>query len=572
VGVLPDVPAIDRVFDYLVPEDLAEQVSGGTIVRVPLQGRRVRGWIVEEAGRRPPPDVTLRAIAGVSGWGPPAPVIELARWAAWRWAGRTATFLRTASPDRAVPSLPPPPCPRRPGSQPDVPLAGDALAGPKSVLRLPPAHDPFAVVAAAAARGPALVLVPSVAAAAATAERLRDLDVPVALLPRDWAQARAGGCTVVGTRTAAWAPLPDLASVVVVDGHDEAYRQERAPTWNGRLVASERARRAGAPCVVVSPCPDLETLAWGPLLVPARKEEREGWPVLDVVDRRPDDPRTGLYGERLVTLLRSGRRVVCVLNRKGRGRLLACASCGGLARCERCSAAVEQVDGAGGDEGAGLRCRRCGHRRPLLCTVCGSGRLRILRAGVSRAREELEALAGRPVGQVTGDSTDVPGEPLLLGTEAVLHRAPAADAVAFLDFDQELLAPTYRAPERALALLARAGRLVGGRRSGGRVVVQTRLPDHAVLAAALHGDPGRLAAAESARRAALRLPPSAALALVSGPAAAALVGRLTGVEVLGPDEDRWLVRAGDHQALCEALAAAPRPPGRLRVEVDPSVA
>lgn len=547
-------------------------MAPGTIVRIPLQGRRVRGWVVE-AGRRPSPGVTLRTIARVSGWGPPAPVIELAQWAAWRWAGRTATFLRTASPERTVPSLPPPPPPPRRTPHLDgldALLARDALAEQRSVLRLPPAHDPFAVVAAAAARGPALVLVPSIAGAAETAERLRDLGVPVALLPGDWARARAGGCTVVGARAAAWAPLPDLASVVVVDGHDEAYRQERAPTWSGRLVASERARRAGVPCVVVSPCPDLETLAWGSLLVPARKEEREGWPVLDVVDRRPDDPRTGLYGDRLVALLRSGRRVVCVLNRKGRGRLLACASCGGLARCERCSTAVEQVDdGAGGDRNAGLRCRRCGHRRPLVCAACGSGRLRVLRAGVSRAREELEALVGRPVGQVTGDSADVPDDRLLLGTEAVLHRVPAADAVAFLDFDQELLAPTYRAPERALALLARAGRLVGGRRSGGRVVVQTRLPDHEVLAAALHGDPGRLAAVESVRRAALRLPPEAAVAVVSGPVAAAFVERLADVEVLGPDEGRWLVRAGDHHALCQALAAAPRPPGRLRVEVDP---
>ena len=72
-----------------------------------------------------------------------------------------------------------------------------------------------------------------------------------------------------------------------------------------------------------------------------------------------------------------------------------------------------------------------------------------------------------------------------VGTEAVLHRVTEADAVAFLDFDQELLAPRYRAVEEALALLARAARLVGGRRPGARVLVQTRVPNHEVLDAAL---------------------------------------------------------------------------------------
>ena len=66
-----------------------------------------------------------------------------------------------------------------------------------------------------------------------------------------------------------------------------------------------------------------------------------GWPKVDVIDRRHDDPgRAGLFSERLVTALRSGGRVVCVLNRKGRSRLLACTSCGEVAHCERCDAAV----------------------------------------------------------------------------------------------------------------------------------------------------------------------------------------------------------------------------------------
>ena len=72
--------------------------------------------------------------------------------------------------------------------------------------------------------------------------------------------------------------------------------------------------------------------------------------------------------------------------------------------------------------------------------------------------------------------------------------------VAFLDLDQELLAPRYRAAEEALALLVRAARLVGGRAGGGRLLLQTRLPDHEVVQAALLADPARVAAAEADRR------------------------------------------------------------------------
>jgi primosomal protein N' (replication factor Y) len=206
----------------------------------------------------------------------------------------------------------------------------------------------------------------------------------------------------------------------------------------------------------------------------------------------------------------------------------------------------------------------------MVCANCGGQRLKTLRAGVSRVREELQALATMPVGEVTGETGELPDTPIVVGTEAVLHRVThGVRAVAFLDIDQELLAPRYRAAEEAMALLARAARLVGGRTSGGRLLVQTRLPRHEVLQAVLHADPERVSAAERPRRALLGFPPAAAVALVSGEGAPAFVAELADVEVLGPDGDRWLVRAPDHVALCDALAAAPRPPGRLRVEVDP---
>ncbi|MDP8986971.1 MAG: hypothetical protein M3N11_01290, partial [Actinomycetota bacterium] len=92
--MLPDVPAIDKEFDYVVPEGMADHVRAGTIVRVQLHGRRVGGWVVAD-DVSPPAGVALRPLAKVTGWGPAPELLELAVWAAWRWSGRRAHFLRT---------------------------------------------------------------------------------------------------------------------------------------------------------------------------------------------------------------------------------------------------------------------------------------------------------------------------------------------------------------------------------------------------------------------------------------------------------------------------------------------
>lgn len=568
--VLPDVSGLDKTFDYAVPPEWAADgrdalVAPGSVVRIDLHGRRVGGWIVE-VDVEPPPGVVLRPLAKVSGLGPPPDILDLARWASWRWAGRLSSVLTTASPPKVVRALPAPPR-RVPPPVALDPFADDAFAQGGSVVRLPPADDPFELVVAATRRGNALVVVPSVDEARRIATRLRRAGAAVALHPRDWAVG-AAGATVVGARAAVFAPVRDLAAIVVIDEHDEALQEERVPTWHARDVALERARRAGVPCVLVSPVPTLEALGAKRLVVPSRIAERAGWPIVDVIDRRREDPvKAGLLGERLVPFLRGPGPVVCVLNRTGRSKLLACGACGELARCEQCSAAVVQVD----DDL--LTCPRCSATRPAVCASCGSTALRNLRAGVSRVREELEALALRPVVEVTGSQelgdrrADV-----YVGTEAVLHQVHDARVVIFLDFDQELLAPRARAAEQAMVLLARAARLVGGRASGGRVVVQTRVARHEVLDAAVRADPGRFVAVERERRRELALPPETALALVSGAAAEAFIerlGRPLGIDVLGPLDGRWLVRAPDHRTLCDALAAVERPSGRLRIEVDP---
>jgi primosomal protein N' (replication factor Y) (superfamily II helicase) len=507
-------------------------VRVGSVVRIDLHGRRVRGWVVAE-GAGTDRDVALKPIAKVSPGSVAPELVELSRWAAWRWAGKRRTFLSTATQ---------PPAFWARGISPDeIPRAQNKRG--RSVLRLAPAIDPWPYVVEAAT-GPTLLLVPSLARVERWQRRLRD-----------------AGMThiVVGARAGAWAACPGLASVVVIDAHDEVYTEERAPTWNAWVVAAERAQRAGAPCVVITPTPTPEHLAWGELVTTDHATERRGWARLEVIDRRGDDPRTGLWSTRVVDVVRGKGRVLCILNRTGRARLLRCGTCGTVATCERCASAVHQ------DAESQLVCDRCGMTRPTVCAACGASKLKALRIGTSRAAEELTALAGETVGEVTGASEDVPDTRVLIGTEAVLHRVGRADTVVFVDLDSELSAPHFRANEAALALLARASRIVRGRLEDGRVIVQTRQPDHPVLTRT----PQEVVAEDDVLRRALDLPPYAALARLSGDAAAAdaesLRGRL-GVVVLGPDDaGAFLVRAADHKTLCDAL----REVHAARIAVDP---
>jgi primosomal protein N' (replication factor Y) len=468
------------------------------------------------------------------------------------------------------------------------------------MVRLPPTTDPIDLVLSVlgdaqvrARAGSVVVLVPSTGWAERLVTRLGRRGVVAA---NTWPQARAGWPVVVGTRAAAWAPVPRLAAAIVLDAHDAAYREESAPTYSAVEVLRERARRAAVPCVLVSPVPPVELTARRDLatVVLPPPDERAGWPAVERVARLGADPRTGMFSEEFVRLARSvldepesatRGPLVCVYNRTGGARLLACAHCGELARCTRCGAAVARPR----DEEI-LSCPRCGETRPVVCPHCGRLRMKALRVGVSRLRDELAALLGVVVGEVAGpraavgpnaDPSESPAEPVLIGTEAVLHRVRRAAAVAFLDIDLHLLAARLSATEETLSLLVRAGRLVGARGSGpswARVLVQTRVPDHPVLAGAAAGEPAAVLDAEAEIRRASGLPPFSALALVSGalaPAYAEALARASGadpaVSVSPLDASRFLVQAPEHDPLCDLLAGVARPAGRgLRVEVDPT--
>ena len=586
--VLPDVPAVDRAFDYSVPAEMDAAVDVGTIVRVPLHGRRVRGWVLgTDVVSEAPPDRVLPIRAVVSA-GPPAPVVDLTAFAAWRWAGPRAAFLRAASAPNVIAAT----RAREPdlGVFPTHPAPMELPSAPARLVVWPPARSRADLVASMVdPEGSTLLIAPDAVEADALARRLEAEGRHVVLMRADrsaadrtaaWDASRNGACVVVGGRVAVLAPVPDLRAVIVLDDADEALAEERAPAWHARDLAHERARREGARFDIVTPAPTVEAveLAGAPVVAPPAVC-RAGWPRVEIVDRRDDAPGLGLLsaalGPALHRALDDGGRAVCVLNRRGRAHLLLCRTCGEPARCSRCEATVSESAG-------GLTCGRCATVQELRCRHCGNARFRALKPGVVRLRDELAGIVPHhQVIAVDGSSAPLTPFDVAVGTEAAFHRVgdnPARPVrlVAFLDLDQELLAPRYRAAEQSLWLLVRAARLVGPRDGGGVVLVQTRVPGHEVLRTVCDADPEPALAAETARRRDLHFPPFGGLAEVRGGADAvaaaceALQGRVT---VLGPAGAAALLRAPSTRVLCDALAAVDLTParalGRLRVDVDP---
>ena len=581
VGVLPEDAPIGRVFHYIVPKKHEQVLPIGTRVRVDLGSRRVGGWVVDivDGGG----DTPLAELASVSGAGPPPAIVDLCRWAADEWVGRWSTMLTTASPTRSIPLVYEDPSSDSapdvrasvPGDEPNgmhcqrAPHWSDelveiAMASAVSTIAVPPLEPLTPILVSIATAGPILVVLPTAYRADMARRALTKSGIAAASFDSDWGACRT--MTSVGARSSVFAPLSCASAIVVVDEHDERLTEEGSPTWNARDIAIERARRARIPCIFLTATPTVDAAAAGPVLRPARKVERLGWPTIQLIDISDVDPRERRYPPELVQSLRGDSRAAVIGNRLGSARLLACRQCLKIAECESCHASVQQHDKAR------LSCIRCGSERPVVCTFCGATSFSNLRAGIDRIAEELPALLAEPVEKVTRSTArkDLPQSRILVGTEALLHRLDRVGTVAFLDLDNDLMAPRYRAVEHTLGLLNLAAHCV--RRERGSIVIVTRDPLHPALVAVQRSSPADLLEMQAEQRRRFGFPPFGAVALVGGPAGKEFMNRIPESDtltVLGNSEDSWLIRAADRSTLCSILNAVQRPPGRLKLQVDP---
>jgi primosomal protein N' len=564
VQVVTEVAPLDRPFDYLVTEGTG-QVAVGDRVRVELQHRSVRGWVVGEVA----PEGELKPLTKWLGFGPPPSMLPLLTWAGERWYGPVSRFLLASSPRHLVTSLPSAPA----KTSLDRAVLDAALVVAPGVLELSPTTDPLPLILGAyqASRqreGSLLVLVPTEGWANRLRGRLEQRGCAVASGEAQWDRMRAGWPVVVGSRGAGRAPVPRVAGAVVLDADDEAFRSVGSPTWDAVAMVRERCRIDGAPLWCTSMVPSPALLDDGPYEV--EEAVAAGWPRIVVADRRLADPHDGaLSGVALDAAHRALRgdepvAVVVVLQRLGFGRLFACRKCGELARCVECGLAEEEV-------AEGLACRDRHESRANFCRSCGATNLKRVRVGVTTMARDVAAQLGQPVTELTATSVpDAPAHRIVVGTEAVWRHVRRCAVVIFLDFDQYLLAPRSSSRRSAVTAVGKAARLVGPRREGrGEVVLQTRRGEDPVVVALVDGHMAGLVADDVTTARLLGLAPYGAVAEVSGDGAAEFVEplRALGVDVHVTSKG-YEVRAADAATLSAALRRSPRPPGRLRVAVE----
>jgi primosomal protein N' (replication factor Y) len=637
--VLVDVPLahLDRPFDYLVPEKLHETCVPGCRVRVRFAGQDLDGYVLERVaesdhrGRLAPLRRVVSAEPVLT-----AEIAQLARRVADRYAGTLADVLRLAVPPRharvegEAARAPAAPFETTPAAGPwgsydtgaaflDALRRGDA---PRAVWTALPGEDwPRALAHAAAAtlvsgRG-VLAVVPDHRDAARLDAAFSEVLGPgqhVALTAelgpaeryRRFLAVRRGAVRcVVGTRSAAFAPVADLGLVVCWDDGDDLHAEPRAPYPHVREVLLLRAHEARCAALVggfacTAEGAQLLASGWARPLAGSRATVRARGPRVQVTGESESelarDPaaRAVRLPHRAFEQARAALALGPVLvqvPRAGYLPALVCQNCRGPARCGTCSGPLQL-----GPSGPPPACGWCG--RPAAawrCPTCGGGRLRAPVVGARRTAEELgRAFPRVPVRTSGGNRVldTVGAEP------ALVVATPGAEPVAEEGYAGALLLDTWlalaradlRSAEETLRRWFNAAALVRPAERGGTIVVVGE-PGIPAVQALVRWSPATQAERELAERQAAGFPPAVRLVALEGPPAAvhdlaALVSLPEGAEVLGPvpldgaDETVRLVLRVSRSAgaqLSTALKAAQgvrsarKAPGAVRVQVDPFV-
>ncbi len=431
-----------------------------------------------------------------------------------------------------------------------------------------------------------------------------------------WHRIRRGEARiVVGTRSAVFAPLPNLGLILVDEEHDSSYKQEETPRYHGRDVAVMRAKYSDAVVVLGSATPSLES--WHnsergryQRIEMLERVANRPLPSVELVDMRTEFRETGreeIFSRGLVeqtqATLDRGEQVIILLNRRGYSFTVLCRSCGEKIECENCAIAMTYHKPVTGSDlhahpGDRLECHYCGFRRsvPKTCPKCSSEHLYYLGAGSQQGEERLQELfPGARIGRMDRDTvrgrSDMErlltrlhsGEiNLLVGTQMIAkgHDIHGVTLVGVVGADFALGLPDFRAAERVFQLLTQVSGRAGRGDLPGRVLVQTYHPEHYAVRYAAEHNYLRFVDKESEYRRWMHYPPFSVLtnvviqseALEEAAAWSQLLGRwfsttrLEGLRVLGPAAApisrlkriyrfHFVIRADRREALGRALRA-----------------
>jgi primosomal protein N' (replication factor Y) (superfamily II helicase) len=368
------------------------------------------------------------------------------------------------------------------------------------------------IAALIADRGQALILVPEIALTPQLVDRFRSrFGTGVAALHsgltqterRDaWRAAHGGRARIIiGTRSAVFTSLPELALIVVDEEHDASYKQSEGFRYSARDLAVARARRAGVPIILGSATPSLETLEnsasgrYSKHVLPQRPGAAQ--PLrMSLVDLRRHAADQGLSTPAMQAMaqhLNSGGQIIVFLNRRGYAPCLFCNACGWVAPCAHCDARMTLHRSA-----RQLRCHHCGAQdaAPSVCASCGQP-LHPVGQGTERVEETLARLfPDAPLARLDRDTASARGAVqsvlervhsgearILVGTQMLTkgHHFPDVSLVVILNADQGLFASDFRATERLAQTITQVAGRAGRAARPGEVLIQTEFPEHPLL-------------------------------------------------------------------------------------------
>jgi primosomal protein N' (replication factor Y) len=355
-----------------------------------------------------------------------------------------------------------------------------------------------------------------------------------------WHRIRRGEARiVVGTRSAVFAPVANLALIVVDEEHDSSYKQEETPRYNGRDVAVMRGKLTGAAVVLASATPAIESYhnaETGKYRLIQLKErvERRPLPEVELVDMRSEFQQTGedqIFSRQLILevtdRLNRGEQAMVLLNRRGYSSVVLCRACGETLQCKNCTIAMtfHKADHR-------MECHYCNYRQavPKHCAKCGSEHIYFLGTGSEKVEERLHAAFPQArIGRLDRDTVRNrhdfehvlnqfhSGEiNLLVGTQMIAkgHDVHGVTLVGVVGADYALGFPDFRAAERTFQLLTQVAGRAGRGETPGKVVLQTYHPDHYAIQFAQQHDYSGFYEKEVRFRKWMHYPPFSALANV----------------------------------------------------------
>jgi len=355
-----------------------------------------------------------------------------------------------------------------------------------------------------------------------------------------WHRIRRGAARVVaGTRSAVFAPVGDLALIIVDEEQDSSYKQEETPRYHARDVAVMRAKMAGAVVALGSATPSLESYynakknKYALVELPDRVEMRP-LPEVEIVDMRQEFQETGQeqvisrkLAEEIRERLEKKEQVMVLLNRRGYSPVVLCRACGKTLQCKNCAVSMTHHK-----RERKMECHYCGHVEhiPDKCAHCGSEYVYFVGTGSEKLEELLHGMFPQArIGRLDRDTVrgredfehalnalNEGALDMLVGTQMIAkgHDIHGVTLVGVVGADMALGLPDFRAAERTFQLLTQVAGRAGRGEAPGKVVLQTYFQDHYAVQFAARHDFAGFYEKELQFRAWMHYPPYSAIANV----------------------------------------------------------